>query len=51
MGNWGRQRLSALFNMELIWGFFRMKIVKEHNDMVEGLEEKKKSLVVQLEMV
>ncbi len=28
-----------------------MKIVKEHNDMAESLEEKKKSLMAQLEMV
>ena len=31
--------------------YFRMKIVKEHNDMAESLEEKKKSLMAQLEMV
>ena len=29
----------------------RMKIVKEHNDMAESLEQKKKSLITQLEMV
>ena len=29
----------------------RMKIVKEHNEMAEGLEERKKSLQDQLEMV
>lgn len=28
-----------------------MKIVKEHNDMTESLEERKKSLIAQLEMV
>ncbi|XP_078352328.1 uncharacterized protein LOC144637027 [Oculina patagonica] len=28
-----------------------MKIVKEHNDMAESLEEKKKSLMAQLEMI
>ena len=31
--------------------FFRMKIVKEHNEMASRLEERKKSLQVQLEMV
>ena len=30
---------------------FRMKIVKEHNEMTEGLEAKKRALLTQLEMV
>ena len=30
---------------------FRMKIVKEHNEMTEGLEAKKRALLAQLQMV
>ena len=31
--------------------FFSMKIVKEHNEMTTALDEKKKSLMEQLDMV
>lgn len=33
------------------FSFFSMKIVKEHNEMTTALDEKKKSLMEQLDMV
>ena len=35
----------------LCFSFFSMKIVKEHNEMTTALDEKKKSLMEQLDMV
>lgn len=35
----------------LFFSFFSMKIVKEHNEMTTALDEKKKSLMEQLDMV
>ena len=45
--------LLWILNKEISFEFhhYRMKIVKEHNEMTKGLEAKKRALLAQLEMV